>query len=209
MRVVQAGGVKLHEFHIDHAATSAPRHRNAIAGVAVGIGGDFVDFARAARGQHGETRLYRADLVCFTVLDINAVAARVFAFLLNLTFVFVGDEVYGNDIFKHLNIAVLPHTFGECDLNRVPRKVIRMHHATVAVAALAREVQFARIVILHREFDALRHQPLDGAWRVGNNVTDGFKLAQLGTGDEGVANVVFKIVVRVHHGGNPALRQIG
>ena len=147
--------------------------------------------------------------MCFTVLDINAVAARVFAFLLNLTFVFVGDEVYGNDIFKHLNIAVLAYAFGECDLNRVPREVIRMHHTTVAVAALAREVQFARIVILHREFDALRHQPFYGAWRVGNDVADGFKLAQLGTGDEGVADVVFKIVVRVHHGGNPALRQIG
>ena len=209
MRVVQAGGVKLHEFHIDHAATSAPRHRNAIAGVAVGIGGDFVDFARAARGQHGETRLYRADLVCFTVLDIDAVAARVFAFLLNLTFVFVGNEVYGNDVFKHLNIAVFAHTLGECDLNRVPREVIRMHHAAVAVAALARQMQFARIVILHGELDPLRHQPFDRRRRVGNDVADGFKFAQLGTSDKGIADVVFKMVVRVHYGGNPALRQIG
>ena len=71
----------------------------------------------------------------------------------------------------------------------------------------SRVVQFARIVILHREFDALRHQPFYGAWRVGNE--DGGSNSQLGTGDEGVADVVFKIVVRVHHGGNPALRQIG
>ena len=62
------------------------------------VGGDFIHFARATGRQHGKTRLYRADLVCFTVLDINAVAKARLCFLLNLTFVFVGDEVYGNDI---------------------------------------------------------------------------------------------------------------
>ena len=53
MRVVQAGRVELDELHVRDAAAGAPRHRDAVAGGGVGIGGVEVDLAGAAGGQHG------------------------------------------------------------------------------------------------------------------------------------------------------------
>ena len=51
VRVVQAGGVKLDEFHVGDPATGAPAHGDAVARRDVGIGGVEINLACAARGQ--------------------------------------------------------------------------------------------------------------------------------------------------------------
>ena len=53
MRVVEASGVELYEFHVLHAATRAPGGGNAVAGGGVGVGGVEVYLASATGGQNG------------------------------------------------------------------------------------------------------------------------------------------------------------
>ena len=53
VRVVQAGGVKLDEFHICHAAAGAPSGSNAVTRRRIRVGRVQIDFACTARGQNG------------------------------------------------------------------------------------------------------------------------------------------------------------
>ena len=156
--MIQTGWVKLHEFHVDHTTTRAPRHGDAITRIAVGIGGHFIHLACTARCQHTETRLYRINLMGGAILHIHAVAARIFAFLLNQAFVFVGNQINRYAVLKHLDICTLTHPLRQHGLHRMTRKVIHMHHTAVAVSAFAGQMQLA---IFSIELNPLCHEPFD------------------------------------------------
>ena len=69
--MLQTCGVELHEFHVCHAATSTPRHCNAVATRPVRVTGVKVNFTRAARGNGGKTRLQRRIAFGFSVVNVR------------------------------------------------------------------------------------------------------------------------------------------
>jgi hypothetical protein len=69
VRVIQAGGMKLHEFQVGDPATGAPGHGDAVAGGRIRVGGVEEHLAGAAGGQHGVAggnRLHRPEAVSST-----------------------------------------------------------------------------------------------------------------------------------------------
>ena len=56
LEIVEAGRVELHEFHVRHARTGAPGHRDAVAGRAARGGGEQISTTRAAGRQDGRAR---------------------------------------------------------------------------------------------------------------------------------------------------------
>ena len=204
--MVQAGRVKLHEFHVDHTATRTPCHRNAITRIAVGIGRNFINLTRAACGNHGELGFDGFDFARVDILQIHAVATRVFAFLLNRAGVFVGNQIHRNVVLKHLDIVALAHALCQSGLHRMTCEIIHVHHAAVAVSAFAREVKFTMLKI---ELDPLAHQPFNRIGRVGDDVFDGLEFAQLRPCDKGIAHMVVKMIIVVHHRRDAALGIVG
>jgi hypothetical protein len=75
--------------------------------------------------------------------------------------------------------------------------------ATLAVAALARQVQRA---VLHRERHAQIAQPGDGVGGAFHHEARGGRVAQAGAGDERVVDVRLQAVAFAQHRGDAALR---
>ncbi len=73
--MIKAGGMKLDEFHVCHAATRPPAHSDAVAGGGIRIGGVEIDLAGAASRQHCVMRANGADRAGHAVQHIGAVAA--------------------------------------------------------------------------------------------------------------------------------------
>ena len=67
MWVIEAGGMKLHEFHVYHPATGSPRNSDAIASGNVRITGIQINPAGAASGQHHEARGDHFDALAGTI----------------------------------------------------------------------------------------------------------------------------------------------
>ena len=107
MRMIKAGGMKLDEFHIRHAAARAPTHGDAIAGGGIGIGGVEIDFAGAASRQHCVMRANGADLSCHAVQHISAIAAIALSGLHTRVDKFgAGNEIDGDMALKHGDIRM-------------------------------------------------------------------------------------------------------
>ena len=75
LKIVQAGRVELHEFHIRYAAASAPRHRNAIACRTAWRRGVEIGASSAATGQDRGPRGKRFHLPRLAVERVNTMDA--------------------------------------------------------------------------------------------------------------------------------------
>ena len=75
LKIVQAGRVKLHEFHIRYAAARAPRHRNAITRRPAWCGGIEIGPSGTPAGQYRGPRGERFHLPRLAVERIDAMDA--------------------------------------------------------------------------------------------------------------------------------------
>ena len=203
LRVVQAGRVELDELHVADPAARPPRHRYAVAGRDVGVGGVQIDLAGAAGGEHRVARGEGDDLARLDVEHIRAEAAG--AGLADL----VADHQVDRDVvFEDVDVRMAAHMLAERRLHRGAGGVGSMDDAAVRVSAFAGQVIAELGVRLAREGDATIDQPFDGVLAVLDHEAGRFRIAQAGTGDEGVLDVGFHAVGGVEHRGDSSLRPV-
>src|SRR3989344_9249906 len=137
MRMPQASGVKLNKFHVGHATTGAPGHRDAIAGGGVRIAGVEIYLGGAAGREHRKRRPQgpypTADLVEH-VQPKTTIGPRSFEFGLR-------QQVNGNVVLEQPDTGMLPDFRFERGLDRAAGGVGGVPPAPVTVPALAREVK--------------------------------------------------------------------
>jgi hypothetical protein len=92
--------VELHEFEVGHPAAGAPRHRDAVAGRGVGVGGVEVDLAGAAGRQHGVACGEGFDLAAALVQRIGAVDLPFLA-----ASALTRDEIDGDVLLEGLDVG--------------------------------------------------------------------------------------------------------
>jgi hypothetical protein len=114
----------------------------------------------------------------------------------------VGDQVHQHVVLEHLDGGRGAHALDQRGLHGRAGGVGRVHDAPVAVATLAREVQFA---VLEREGHAELLQPGDRGGRVFHRELRGFEVAQAGAGHQRVFHVRGHAVALGQHGGDAAL----
>lgn len=205
IRVVQAGGVELDEFHVRHPAAGAPGHRDAVAGGGVRIRRVQVDLAGAARGQHRVFRLEGEHVATVYILHVQAVAARLAA-MRSLGPQLVGrDDVNGDMVFEQRDIRVRAHLLFQRDLHGVPGSIGRMDDPALAMAAFTGQVKAHFGGCVAGEWHALIDQPFDRFTPVFDDIAGGGFVAQACAGNERVGHVLVVAVARIEHGGNTTL----
>ena len=205
VRVVEAGGVELDEFHVGDPAPGPPTHGHAIAGRRIGVGCVEVHLARSAGGQHGVEGTQGFDLAGLFVEHVGPVAAVVgHTGLAQFEFP-AGNQVDGDVLFHHFDVRVAADALHQRLLHCRTGGVIGVNDAPVAVAALPGQVKLAGVLLVAGKGHAGLDEPVDGALAVGNDVLGGVAAAQTGTGDERVLDMVGHRVVAAQHAGNAAL----
>ena len=204
IRVIQAGRVELDEFHVRHPAACAPGHGDAVAGGRIGVGGVQVDLAGPTRGQHRAPGCNGQHSAAGGVLHVHAQAAR-----LGLGVELAGvDQVDGAVMFQQGDVGMGADALFQRHLNRVAGGIGGVDDAALAVAAFAGEVIAQLGAVVTGEGHALGDQPFDGLAAMFDDIARGALIAQAGTGDQGVADMLGVAVAGIEHGSNAALRPI-
>ena len=198
IRVVQAGGVELDELHVLDPAAGAPGHGDAVARGGIGVGRVKVDLARATGGDHGVRRRERHDAILVQIQDVSSPAAVVVQTELGS-----GHEVNDDVPLEHRDVGMAAHLVGQGLLDGRTGRVGDMDDATVAVAALARQV-VARLAA--RERHALRDQPFDRLAPPLDHEAGGQGIAKSGAGGEGVLDMGCNRIGIVEHRRDTTLR---
>ena len=201
VRVVQAGRVELDEFHVSHAASGAPAHRDAVAGGSVRVGGVEINFTRAAGRQDGVVRGDGVDFIAQAVERVSAMAAVV-----PVTDFVAGDQVDGDVVFQQGDIGVCPRLGGEGFLHRHAGGISGVDDAPVAVSAFLRQVVAGVGAGIARERHALGDQPVERRSGVFDHMARGGRVAQSGSGGHGVLYVLGEGVFPREYRGDAALR---
>ena len=202
LRVVQAGGVELVEFHIGHPAAGTPGHGNAIAGGTVGVAGVQIHLAGTTGGQYhgvGADDIHFAGIVIQKIRADTAMSAQ--------SEFFPGDQVDGDVILHQGQIGFF---FGPCQQgigNRMAGGVSGVNNASRTVAAFAGQVEMIGAVL--GKGDAQINQPLNRGGGVFYGKAHSGFVAQAGSGNQRVLHVSFHTVVFVQHRGDTALRPTG
>lgn len=206
LRMVEAGRVKLDEFHVGDAAASAPAHGDAVAGGDIRVAGVQVDLARAAGGEHGKAAGDGDDLVGVAIQNIAAEALIVIESQL-----VAGDQVDRDMVFEDVDIRVLFDLADQCGLDGAAGAVGGVDDTAMTVATLACQVQGGGAVGLGLagEGYATIDEPLDGAFALRHGVVHDLFVAQAGTGLEGVLDVGVDGVAFVDDRRDAALGIIG
>ena len=197
---LQRGGMELHEFHVRHLAARAPGHGHAVAGRGIGVGGLGIDLSQSARRQHRMAGQPGRDIA---VVDAHpcAEAAPGRAGIGG----FGQQQIQRGRMFDQPDVgprAALPQQRG---VHGPPGGVGRVGDAARAVAALARQVQRAAILV-PREGHAESEQPVDRRGALRQDAAHGVGVAQPGAGDQRVLHVRLDAVVRRLRRRDAALR---
>src|SRR5271163_227511 len=99
--MVQAGGMKLAEFHIGHAASGAPSHRDSVARGAFGVGGVEVSAAGSAGCQNHGARRQSDHSPGGRIKHVSTHAAGLSNTRFGMT-----DQIDGNVVFKQSATAL-------------------------------------------------------------------------------------------------------
>ena len=202
VRVVQAGGVELDELHVAHPAASPPGRGDAVAGGGVGVGGEEVHLASAARGEDGVGRLEGLDHVLVDVEHIGTVTHRGFARRVAAGQLGVGDEIHQHVVLEEGDAGGLSGEFAQRFLHGRAGGVGGVHDAAVAVAAFPGQVQ---LTPLGRKRHAQFLQPGDGGGCVFHGELRGLQVAQSGAGHQGVVHMGGVAVAFGQHRGDATL----
>ncbi len=205
VRVIQGGGVKLHELHVGNGRPGTIGHGDPVTGSDIGIAGIEIDLAGAPGRQHGNRCAEGLDRAAG---DVEYVGAETVVGSdpppLHLGF---GDQIDGDVPFVKTNVGVSEDRLHQGPLDLLAGFVFGVVDAPLAVAPLAGQVvitgfspgetyaegdQFGdcrRTVLYHQADDRLVGEP--------------------GSGFHGVANMLGKGIVSRGNRGDAALRQAG
>ena len=199
-RVVQAGRMELHEFHVSDPAAGAPGHGDAVAGRAIRVAGVQVHFAGAAGREHHRAGADRLDP---PVAGLEHVGPHTAALTINAA---CGDEVDGVAVWQQFDIRVRLRAFDQHRLDRAPGGIGGMDDAPMRMAAFAREV-VGRIAAggLAREGDTERFQPVDALRAMLDGESDDVGVTETRPRIERIVDMGVEAVAAVQYSGDAAL----
>ena len=209
IRMVQAGRVKLHEFHIGDPGARPVGHRDPVSGGDVGIGRDEVHLAGPAGRQDDEFCPEGVDFIVENIQDVSPEA------LIGLRFFSAGkvgfqDQVDGDVVFIGGDVGFQPGFFDQRPLDFPAREILRVKHAPPGMPTLAAEIIHGRSPLLGPgEFDAPGHQFRDPRRSFRDDEPDDILMAQAGPADKRIGDVILEGVAAVMNGCNPALGIVG
>ena len=192
-RVVEHGGVELHELHVLHLALGAIDHGDAVARGDVGVGGGLVDGSRAARGHERHLREVGVNLARLGVEHVGAIAFDVGCAAGHTDAQMVlRDNLHRKVIFQHLDVGVVAHRLHQSALNLRPRVVGMVQDAELRVASLP--VQVERAVLLLVEVHAPLQQVLDALRSAHHHLLHRLRVADVVARNHRVLDVLFKVI---------------
>ena len=207
--MVEAGGMKLDEFHVGHPCPGTIGHGHAVAGGNVRIGCIEIDLAAAARGQEDDRRGERFHPPAAFFEHVNALAPidPLFSQFLG------GDQIDGKVILKDLDIGLSRDCAEQGPLDFAPGHIFGVENAAFGMAALLAEIKLLHPV-------GARHLPLREAHTkldelgnprrpLFNDRADHLFLTQASPGFQSVAHVHLEGILLAGHGGDPALGIVG
>ena len=205
LRMVEAGGVELVELHVGDAAAGPPRHGDAVARGAVGVGGVQVDLAGAARGQHDGLRLHHFHGVFFAVVDVGAVYA-VGVRLGSGAELLRRDHVHRHPPALDGDVRMRRRLFDQRPGDGRAGRVRHVQHPPMRMPALPGQM---RSIALSVEGEAKPGDVLDALRPPRDDVAHDVFVAQAPTGRNGVRHMSVERVRRMRHRRYPALGAIG
>jgi len=165
--VVEAGGVKLNEFHVGHTAPCSPGHGNTIAGRRIGIAGVAVDLSDTPAGQHHGRGRNRFHTLSINVQHIHAVTTIGSSGLA----VSVCNEIQRDPVFVNGDVGVCLAPRQQGVVNGLARSIGCMRNPAMRVAALSGQVQAKRALRINRKRHPEVHQPLNGLGTLAGHMT--------------------------------------
>ncbi len=193
--------MELDELQVADHRPGAQRQRHPVAGGDHGVGRGGVHLAHAAAGQDHRRGADRADAVA------GALAHHVEGDPAGPALV-VGEQVEDEGVLDDLDARLVGGRLDQGPLDLGPGGVAAGVHDPVApVAALAGELELAPGVAV--EAGAVFHQALERVGALGDQDPHGLLVAEPGPGQQGVAQVLVRGVVRGEHGGDAALGPLG
>ncbi len=204
LRVIEAGRVKLHEFHVGHTASGAPGHGDAVTGGDVRIAGVEIDLVGAAGGDDDEARQEGFDPSSPSIEHVGTETAVALACAQTGTGTQMprGDEIHRDMLLveAHIGTGADPRLQGGGD---GPAGCVRgVHHPPMAMTSLAGEVIAARgaIFLAAREGYPLVQQPADIVGAVLHHAAHHTGIAESGPGPQGVLDVGVQRILGVEDG---------
>jgi RNA polymerase sigma-70 factor, ECF subfamily len=202
LRVVQAGWVELHEFHVGHTAPGPPSHRDAVPRRAIRIARVQIGLAGTTGGQYDMTGCNRAHGPVPYIQDISTQGpVGVMAQFRG------GHQVDGHVVFQNGDPGRLTDLGLQRGLYGPSGGIRSMSHAPVAMATFAGQVQ-GRYAVYPRspgERDAALLQPFDSIPPAFHHEPDRLLAAQARPGVQRVGDMGIDRVGGVQDGGNAAL----
>ena len=205
LRIVEYGGMELHELHVLYLALGTVDHGYAVAGGNVGVGRGGVYGSGSARGHQCETAQIGVNLSGLGIQYVGAVAFDVGRAASDADAqVVLCDDFHGKVVFQHFNVGIAAHGFHQSALYLGSGIVGMVEDAEFGVSAFAVQVEIAVLLLVevHAPFDEI----LYALRSVLYNLFHGIGVADEVSGNHGVLDVFLKVVhAEVGNGGYSAL----
>ena len=213
LRVIEAGGMELEEFHVGNLGVGAVGHGDTIARGDIGVGRVEIDLAGAPGGEDGEAAEEGLDDIGRLVHDVGAEAA-VLALPVRVA---CGDQVHGDVVFEDGDARILAAALEQDLGDLLAGDVAGVQDAAAGVPAFAPEVVGLGILVVRclgdlaaaGEMQPQINQFLGTCGASGDDVAHDVFMAETGPGIERVGQVRVKRVTRLHDAGDAALGVAG
>lgn len=206
--IVQGCRVKLNELHVLHLPLGAIHHGDTVAGRDDGVGRCLVNLSGASGSDQRNAGEYGLDLARLGVQHISAIAGYTGHTATDFfTQVMLGDQVDREVMRVDLNVRMFANLLKQGPFDLVPGRVLEVEHPVFAMTTFPREVVVALRITIETcpPLDDLA-DPL-GAF--GDHHADHVLPAQSGTCDEGIPDVLFECIRRMHDTGDSSLGVFG
>ena len=204
-RMMEHGGMELHELHVLHCSLGAVDHGNAVASGNDGVGSCLVDCSTATSAHHCQFRQIGVHLLRLGVQHVGTIAINIRCAAGDAcSQVVLRDDFHGKMILLHLDVGTVAYRLHQSALYFGTRVVGMVENAELRVAALA--VQVERAVVFFVEVHTPVHQFLDLTGRHLDDLFNGLGVADVVAGNHRVFDVFVEVVeLEVGHRGHTAL----
>ena len=209
--VVQAGGVKLHEFQISQLRPGAISHGQSIAGGHIRIAGINIDFAASTGAEQNHVGQESVRFLGVIIQHIDTPAGSLLeqCHRSGADGAMLGDEIHGEMVFKDGDIRILFSSGDQGLFQGATGHVLSMHDAVAAVSSFSTQIKRSVFGALPVELDT-DFQQLANPLRTGaHNQLHHFRVTQPITRIQRVLHVKLKGIVRTQDRGNSSLGVVG